>query len=248
MTEPNFFEVHSRFFQTSSVGAWPMRLALRHEAIIESNRTILEGAHVLDLASHDGRWTFAALNAGAAHVTGVEVREHLIEAARANMEAYAIDSASYTFLQDDLNHKTKAPVRCDVALCLGYFYHTLNHLALMEYLASTSARHLILDGAVEPGDEDIIRIYAEDSARDANGATEAGVHEGRVLVGYPTVKVLSLMLKHFGYKAAVYDWSSLIAARGVTADHNKPPSADNPVGDYARKARATIVAERVDGP
>lgn len=248
MTEPNFFELHSRFFQTSSVGAWPMRLALRHEAIIESNRSILHGARVLDIASHDGRWSLAALKAGAAHVTGVEVRPHLIEAARANMEAYAVDGACYTFVHDDLNHKTKAPVRCDVALCLGYFYHTLNHLALMEYLASTSARHLILDGAVEPADDDVIRIYAEESARDANGAAETGVHEGRVLVGYPTVKVLSLMLRHFGYKAVVYDWSGLIAARGVATDLAKPPSAENPVGDYARKARATIVAERVDSP
>jgi len=43
------------------------------------NRDIFDGLGVLDLVSHDGRYSFAALRTGAAHVTGVEVRESLIQ-------------------------------------------------------------------------------------------------------------------------------------------------------------------------
>ena len=241
----SFFDDYPRFFETSSVGAWPVRLALRHHAIIESNSSILRGARVFDLASHDGRWSFAALKAGAAHVTGIEVREHLIEAANKTLHAYGIPATDYTFMQGDLNHALQAPVVCDVALCLGYFYHTLNHLALIEYLASTGARHLILDGMVEPGDADVIRVYAEPVENDANGASSAGIHEGRILVGHPTVRVLLQMLQHYGYRGQVFDWTGLLATRGVIADVTRHHSASNPVGDYARGARATIIAERV---
>ena len=242
----SFFDDYPRFFETSTVGAWPVRLALRHHAIIESNREVLKGARVFDLASHDGRWSFAALKAGAAHVAGIEVRSHLVEAANNTLHAYGIPDTDFNFMQGDLNHALRAPVSCDVALCLGYFYHTLNHLALMEYLASTCARHLILDGMVEPGDADIIRVYAEAVENDANGASSAGIHEGRILVGHPTVKVLLRMLEYYGYRGRVFDWAGLLEARGIAADVTRPHGFSNPVGDYARGARATIIAHRVN--
>src|SRR3954470_3000649 len=49
------------------------RMNERYEALFAGNRDIFKGARVLDLASHDGRYSFAALKTGAAHVTGVEV-------------------------------------------------------------------------------------------------------------------------------------------------------------------------------
>ena len=73
-----FFNVYSRFLETSQTGASLNRLNRRHEAIFGSFPEIYVGARVLDIASHDGRWSFAALKAGAAHVIGVEPREHLI--------------------------------------------------------------------------------------------------------------------------------------------------------------------------
>ena len=59
-----FFDKYSRFFDTSSVGNWPDRLNSRYRAIISANKSLFDGARVLDLASHDGRWSYAALDAG----------------------------------------------------------------------------------------------------------------------------------------------------------------------------------------
>jgi predicted RNA methylase len=91
----DFFDRHPRFFETSTVGTWSQRLALRYEAIVDSNRDIFPNAKVLDLASHDGRWSYAALCAGAAHVTGIEARPELIAAADENMKHYGISEDKY---------------------------------------------------------------------------------------------------------------------------------------------------------
>lgn len=240
----DFFERHKRFFESSQVGAWPVRLALRHHAIIESNARHLAGARVLDLASHDGRWSLAALDAGAAHVTGVEARDELIAAAQANLEHYRVTRDRFTFLQGDLNHQLRAPGRFDVVLCLGYFYHTLNHMALFEYIASTGARCVILDGMVEPSSEMIIRVLAEPTAHHANAVSAGGVADGAVLVGHPSTAALAAMLHHFGYGCTFFDWRALLAARDIAFDATRQHGPDNPVGDYARGARVTAVALR----
>jgi hypothetical protein len=240
----DFFQAHSRFFATSDVGAWPDRLSCRYEAIIESNRSHLKGARVLDLASHDGRWSLAALRAGAAHVTGLEVRGDLIKAAKDNMAFYDVPRDRFEFIERDINKLVQSERSYDVVLCLGYFYHTLNHMALFQYMGSTGAKHLILDGMVEPGDEQIIRVYAEDVALNANGLSDVGIQNGNILVGHPSTAVLRLMLEHIGYDCAFYDWRHLIELRGISYDIMSPHGPDNPLGDYARGARATVVGKR----
>ena len=70
-----FAEDYPRFMEVSELKPKPDRLNERYEAMFARNRDIFDGARVLDLASHDGRYSFAALKTGAAHVTGVEVRQ-----------------------------------------------------------------------------------------------------------------------------------------------------------------------------
>lgn len=56
------------------------RLNARYEAIIENNLRLIRGKRILDLGSHDGSWSFAAIEAGANHVLGVEPRPELVDA------------------------------------------------------------------------------------------------------------------------------------------------------------------------
>jgi hypothetical protein len=70
----DFFDQCDRFYTTSHVGNWPVRLNTRYRAIIGGNEQHLRGRRVLDVASHDGRWSFAAVQAGCAHVTGIEAQ------------------------------------------------------------------------------------------------------------------------------------------------------------------------------
>src|SRR6476661_8939613 len=73
-TASMFFDKYPRFYETSQTTATRGRLNLRYEAIFAENRDIFAGAKVLDIASHDGRWSLAALECGAASVIGIEAR------------------------------------------------------------------------------------------------------------------------------------------------------------------------------
>jgi hypothetical protein len=50
------------------------------------------------------------------------------------------------------------------------------------------------------------------------------------------------MLRHVGYECRFYDWPALIRRLGAECDPAAPHSAQNPIGDYARGARATALA------
>jgi hypothetical protein len=93
-----FFAAYPRFYETSETAAIPYRLNLRYEAIFAENRDVFQGASVLDLARHDGRWSLAALKTGASHVVGIEGRPELVANAKANIEHYGIDDGRCRFV------------------------------------------------------------------------------------------------------------------------------------------------------
>src|SRR5262249_52560988 len=87
-----------RLLETSKTGLVPERLNKRYRVLIDNNRDLIVGKRILDLASHDGRWSLAALDLQAAHVTGIEARAHLVENAQANCLAYGIDRGRFRFI------------------------------------------------------------------------------------------------------------------------------------------------------
>ena len=124
-----FFDDNPEFLETSTTASSKRRLNLRHIGIIEENEEILRGSSVVDIASHDGRWSYAALHAGATHVTGVEGRRHLIDATRQTFDAKAVPATQYTLIQGDVHETLFDPeVKCDVVLCLGFLYHTARYV------------------------------------------------------------------------------------------------------------------------
>ncbi|WP_165842788.1 class I SAM-dependent methyltransferase [Phenylobacterium deserti] len=241
-----FFEEHDRFLATSEVGAWPARLNGRYEAIIARHVDQLRGARVLDIGSHDGRWALAALKAGAAHVTGVEARPELVQRAEENLTSYGVDGSRFSFLVSDMNHKRNVQgASFDVVLCLGYFYHTLNHMALWQLMASTGARHLILDGTVEPTDAPVIALMQEDISHHANGTSAEGVIGGQILVGHPSPSALGLLCEQVGFSFALVDWGPILQKLRPEAEPlRRLPSAGDPLADYAYGSRVTGLATR----
>src|SRR5712691_7093696 len=87
-----FFDAFPRFREAGSA-----RINARYEALIERHQTFIAGRRVLDIGSHDGRWTFAALSCGATHVMGIEPRSDLVTAAEANLLAYGVSRSRFTF-------------------------------------------------------------------------------------------------------------------------------------------------------
>jgi Methyltransferase domain len=216
-----FFDQFPRFYESSETATHAGRLNLRHEAMIEDNRDIFEGARVLDIASHDGRWSFAALQAGAASVVGFEGRPELVDNANETFQQYGVDPARYRFVAGDLFHAlAEEPGEFDVVLCLGFLYHTLRYNELFARIRQLNPKHLIIDTQVAQGEHLGIRLRVEDAAVQWNAIADDHSHDGRVLTGRPTVKALELMASTYGFELERYsDWAGLLRDNTESAKH-----------------------------
>jgi Methyltransferase domain len=227
-----FSDEYPRFMEVSELPPQPHRTNERYEALFASNRDIFDGARVLDLASHDGRYSFAALKAGAAHVTGVEVRESLIQKAQETFAFYGQDPETYRFVCGDVYEVlAREKFEVDVVLCLGYLYHTYRHTELMYRLHELAPQHLIVDTMVAPGTQPTLRMFGEQNLEDIRSAAQDAYSVGRVLTLRPTVPALRLLLTAYGFEIeSMYDWKSRLAGR--------PPTPG--LKGYAKGARVTL--------
>lgn len=149
----NFFDAYPAFYGEELIRN-PKRLNARYRAIIESHRELIEGANILDVAAFDCRWTFAAIKAGAEHVTAVEIKPHYLRQGEAKLEQYKVDPAQYDLINADLiEHVESLPDDSfDLALCCGYLYHTIEHYRVLKGLRRV-AKRVIVDTSIMAGSD-----------------------------------------------------------------------------------------------
>ena len=236
----SFFDDYPRFYETSDTGPWRDRLNLRYEAIFAENRDVFVGARVLDIASHDGRWSLAALKAGAAYVVGIEGRPELVANAQATFQHYAIDPQTYRFVAGDVFEAVAGlDQRFDVVLCLGFLYHTLRYNELMSHISRLQPHHVIIDTEVIPQQHPFVRIRSERIARQGNAIADRYSHGDMVLSGQPSVAAVREMLSAYGFELErLSDWDRLLNERAVTRE----------VAAYASGKRVTIRARALSTP
>lgn len=206
--EPGFFDSYPRFFITSKTRAEPNRLNHRHRALIESNESIIRGKSVLDIASHDGRWSFAAHKAGACHVLGIEARPYLVEHAQANLRAYEVPEDQVRFVIGDVFREIDRlePGTFETVFCFGFFYHTMHHMLLLSKIARLRPEHVIFDTLIDLDPGSIIEVSAEDVEIESAGAVSDADNSTRLVIGRPTKSALELMLSTSGFTFSYYDW------------------------------------------
>lgn len=196
-----FFDRHPRFEETSTVAADIARLNFRHHLIIEQNRTLLEGRRVLDIASHDGRFALAALDAGAQHVTGIEARDEPVEKAQETFAHYGAEASRYRFMIGDIyDMLPQLEVgSIDTAMVLGFLYHTPRQYELFAHLARLQVRDLIIDSQVLPGvAEPLVKLRWEGTRKE--GMIWDAAARDRVLSGIPSASALELYMQEFGWQ------------------------------------------------
>jgi hypothetical protein len=232
----HFFDEYSRFYETTGTRLKPNRFRQRHKAIIQSNVHLLQDARVLDLASDDGRWAFAALKAGAKCVLGVEARAELVRRGRETFAHYGVAPETGRLLVDDVEHYLASPNRepFDVILCLGFFYHTMHHMRLLELMRGTGAHTFIIDTVVAPSSLPVISMYTEPVDDVRSAVDHAGTGAGQIPVGVPSRQAMKLMLAYLGFNLSELPWR---------------PFCDDwaECEDYEAGHRGTFVAQRVAG-
>jgi Methyltransferase domain len=217
----HFFDAFPRFVETSETGPWLDRLNARYVALVHENRGRIAGARVLDLASHDGRFTFAALQAGAAHVVGIEHDPRLVQAAAGHLAAYGVPRDRYNFVSGDLFESIPTAGRCDVVFVFGILYHVNDHMRLLTELADLDARTMIFDTNVSTKPGAVIELRAPIAG--------SPPPPGSQIEGWPTRAALEAMWSSFGWTYEFFDWRA-----SGRADHPK-------LDDYAGGRRVTAV-------
>lgn len=204
-----FFDQYPRFWAAPTrIG--PRRSNFRYQALIEANLESVRGKRVLDIACQNGAWTFAALAAGAAQVTGIEARPEQVERAKAAMTDYSVSPQRYEFVVGDV-HDVVGRLRVgsfDTIFCFGFLYHTMHHMALLSAFANLRPETIVIDSLVETDRRSVIRLAEEITTRAGNAVGNPGRNpDNRALVGTPSRLALEWMLRHVGYPTIeYYDW------------------------------------------
>lgn len=227
---PGFFDQYPQFYETSATNAKPNRLNERYRALIDANESIIRGKRLIDIASHDGRWTFAACAAGAAHVLGIEARAHLVAAANSNMRKLGIPDDRFRFVQGDVFAELdKIPAdTIDTLCCFGFLYHTIEHMVLLRKIAALRPQHIIIDTMVDYRREALIRLSIEEVDEEADAVAIPGLSQ--VLGGTPSRTALEWMLASLGWRWTYYDWRDA----GIKCWDD--------IVDYHEGARITLIA------
>lgn len=218
-----FFDSFSGFVETSETGSIADRLNARYLALIHANRELLKGAHVLDLASHDGLFSFAALQNGAERVVGIESEPGLVRKSRANMERYDVPRERYDFIEGDIFEEIDAVGQCDIVFCFGILYHVNEHMLLLSRIAERDARAVIVDTNISQLDSAVIEVR--------NPVVGSPPPLGGQLEGYPTKAALDVMFSSFGWTYNYVDWKQSGLLDRLQMD------------DYRRGQRVSVVVD-----
>jgi 2-polyprenyl-3-methyl-5-hydroxy-6-metoxy-1,4-benzoquinol methylase len=213
-----FFDANSGFLTSSHTGAEVNRLNERHRAMIESNRDIISGCRVLDLASHDGRWSFAAAQSGASYVLGIEARAPLVAAAREHLSHRPHSNRIEFRVGDVMSELPQLSEGFDTIFCFGFLYHMIDHMALFRAVRRLNPKHLIIDTWISSQPGAIIEVWEEAIDDESAAAFAEFGSPGRALKGWPSKSALEMMLKAAGFgeirywnwkKAGIKCWTDL---------------------------------------
>jgi LPS sulfotransferase NodH len=197
-----------------------IRLRRRYDAIVAQNLALFHDARVLDLASSQGFWSLAALDAGAARVVGVEPTQKLVEAAEKNFAEYGIKRESYRFIRSAIFPalETFDPEAFDVILCKGFF-EQCHFTQFFEHLTRLRPKHVVLDTRIAPGHGPIARFAITTGP---NG----------MIVSTPNHELIEFLCE-FEFRWRLVDWQAM----GITDWTG--------VQDYARDGHRTYVLDRL---
>ncbi len=190
----------------------------------------LKGKRVLDLGSNSGYWSYITLaEGGASFVQGIEASPELVEQANFVFEKKGMIPGSYDFRLDDAySYLRETEDRFDVVLCLGFFYHINDPLALLQLMRRVCRGFTVIDTIVHKSDEALISVrpvQRKSVIDEANITLE--------LVSSP--KAIHWLAEEAGY----------VATRDLTDDYEKISSMWDYIGAF-RSAHVCSVSDKIE--
>jgi trehalose 2-sulfotransferase len=203
-TGAHFFDRYGAF----AAGEQPRRLRLRHryEAMIGRNRPLLKGASVLHLGSGDGVWCMAALDAGATRVVGIEPKRQIAEAAKAKFAKLGANAKSYQFVAAQVFAALQEfkPGQFGVVMSTGFFEQA-DPRYFFDQLRRLRPKHVILDTAVMPGTNPVIRFALKDGAEPASQQAPLSAS----ILATPSYELIAFLCDVYGFRWEAVDFKAM---------------------------------------
>jgi hypothetical protein len=203
------------------------RLNRRYEFLVEPFLSELAGARVLDLASHDGRWSYALSAAGAARVVGIEARSAQIEQFHGYPDGETKDRVELRHgdVYDELPKLIEQQATFDVVAIYGLVYHVMDHYGLLKLVKQLAPALVIIDSEFHLSPQATIRLAVEPTDSHLNAIP----HEpGQQIapVGIPSRSALEVMAHSLGYAVEWADWDRLAPQQraGLKAYYRSAPA------------------------
>jgi len=119
----------------------------RVDTLLARHVDVIRGCRVLDLASHMGTLSYAALQLGARHVHGIDTEEAMIRKGEDLFSRMEISPDTYRFEVKDVFEFLKAcePDSFDTILCFGLLYYVMEPFRLLKLMARAAHKCILLD-------------------------------------------------------------------------------------------------------
>lgn len=195
-----FFDFITSIPPYSEKSTSKIRLNKRHRMIVEPFRGQLAGTRVLDLAAHDGRWSYALAEAGAGEVIGVEARQELIDrfehfpASDFKQRVELRQGDLFEALEDFVDDGEEF----DVVALYGIYYHIMDHFRVLKLIRDLGAGVILIDSEflLRPGP--VIELVFERTHKSLNAVPQIRGQE-RAVIGIPSFKAMESMAHALDY-------------------------------------------------
>ena len=119
----------------------------RVDTLLARHADVIRDCRVLDLASHMGTFTYAALQLGARHVHGVETEAAMLRKGEDLFGRMQVSRDAFVFEEKDVFEFLEAcePGRFDTVLCFGLLYYVVEPFRLLQLMARAAQRCVLLD-------------------------------------------------------------------------------------------------------
>jgi SAM-dependent methyltransferase len=181
---------------------YPERDITRFEQIIKNQTEHIQNKSVLDIGCHLGYISLFCLHNGAVSVTGTNVRERELDISSeiCNLAGYNNFNFVYSDIYDIGEFKSLCN-RHDTVIISGVMYHVNNHYSILQALADSSAKCVIiesqLDGVDTHADIPYMRWKYENATESVNGLYR---NTPRTFVGVPNHKWFEQALLDLNFK------------------------------------------------
>ena len=188
------------------------RMNLRHAKIVKPFKKYIHNSRVLDIAAHDGRWSYALAAAGASEVYGVEARSDLIAKFSEYPKQEYTDRISiyHNDLYLELDHLIQKRVQFGVVALYGIFYHVMDHYGLLAKVSQLQPKVIIIDSEFITSPNPMIQLVKERTDNVLNAIGQVPNQE-TTLIGVPSTTAMERMADVLGYRTEWLDWDKIPA-------------------------------------